>query len=98
MPLKRRVPKRGFRRPFKTDTTIVNLGQLEVFPPGSEVTPELLLERGLVRRKDEPIKILAAGSFSKPLTIKAHGFSSKAKERIESLGGKAELLQEGNRQ
>jgi large subunit ribosomal protein L15 len=74
------------------------LGQLEVFPPGSEVTPELLLERGLVRRKDEPIKILAAGSFSKSLTIKAHGFSSKAKERIESLGGKAELLQGGYRQ
>lgn len=97
MPLKRRVPKRGFRNPFKIDTAIVNLGQLEVFPPGSEVTPELLLGRGLVRKKGEPIKILAAGSFSKPLTIKAHGFSSKAKEKIESLGGKAELLQEGIR-
>lgn len=92
MPLKRRVPKRGFRRPFKTDTAIVNLGQLEIFAPGSEVTPELLLERGLVRKKDEPIKILAAGSLNKPLTIKAHGFSSKAKEIIESLGGKAALI------
>lgn len=92
MPLQRRVPKRGFRNPFKTDTAIVNLGQLEIFAPGSEVTPELLLERGLVRKKNESIKILAGGSFSKLLTIKAHGFSSKAKERIESLGGKAELI------
>jgi large subunit ribosomal protein L15 len=65
---------------------------LEVFNPGSEVTPQLLLEHGLIRRKDKAVKILGDGSLSKPLTIKAHGFSSKAKEKIEALGGKAELI------
>lgn len=92
MPLQRRVPKRGFRNPFRKSASIINLGQLEVFASGSEVTPEILLERGLVRGKDERIKILGDGSLSKPLTVKAHGFSSKAKEKIEALGGKAELI------
>lgn len=92
MPLKRRVPKRGFRNPFKSSPAVINLGQLEVFNPGSEVTPEILLEHGLIRRKDKTVKILGDGSLSKPLTIKAHGFSSKAKDKIEALGGKAELI------
>ncbi len=92
MPLIRRVPKRGFHNPFKTSAAVVNLGQLEIFASGSEVTPELLLERGLVRVKGERIKVLGEGSLSKPLTVKAHGFSSKAKEKIEALGGKAELI------
>jgi large subunit ribosomal protein L15 len=65
---------------------------LEVFASGSEVTPELLRERRLVRGKVERIKILGEGSLSKPLTVRAHGFSSKAKEKIEALGGKAELV------
>lgn len=92
MPLKRRIPKRGFHNPFKTRSAIVNLGQLEIFASGSEVTPELLLERGLVRGKEERIKILGDGPLSKPLVVKAHGFSSKAKERIEAIGGKVELI------
>ena len=92
MPLKRRVPKRGFRNPFRTTPSIVNLGQLEIFASGSEVTPELLLERGLVRAKDQRVKILGDGSLSKPLTVRAHAFSSKAKEKIEALGGKTELI------
>lgn len=92
MPLKRRVPKRGFHNPFRTKLDVVNLGQLEIFAPGSEVTPELLLERGLVRGGDRRIKILGDGSLSKSLTVKAHGFSSKAREKIEALGGKAELM------
>ncbi len=92
MPLKRRVPKRGFHNPFRQSPVVVNLGQLEVFDSGSEVTPELLLERGLIRRRGEPVKVLADGSLSKPLTVKAHAFSSKAKEKLEALGGKAELI------
>ena len=92
MPLKRRVPKRGFRNPFRRSPVVVNLGQLEIFDSGSEVTPELLLERGLIRGKDEPVKVLADGSLSKPLTVKAHAFSSKAKEKLAALGGKAELI------
>ena len=92
MPLQRRVPKRGFRNPFRKSPVIVNLGQLEIFASGSEVTPEILMEHGLVRGKDERVKILGDGSLSKPLTVRAHGFSSKAKEKIEALGGKAELI------
>ena len=98
MPLRRRVPKRGFHNPFRQVSVVVNLGQLEIFDSGSEVTPEILLERRLIRRKGEPVKILADGSLTKPLTVKAHAFSSKAKEKIEALGGKAELIQKGDRQ
>lgn len=92
MPLQRRVPKRGFHNPFRTRMSLVNLGQLEIFASGSEITPELLVEHGLVRGKRAKIKILADGSLSKSLTVRAHGFSSKAKEKIETLGGKAELI------
>lgn len=92
MPLKRRVPKRGFHNPFREPPAIVNVGQLEVFDPGSEVTPELLKQRGVVRKEGMRIKILGDGSLTKTLTVKAHGFSSKAKEKIEASGGKAELI------
>ncbi|MEE9144728.1 MAG: 50S ribosomal protein L15, partial [Candidatus Binatia bacterium] len=98
MPLSRRIPKRGFRNPFKKVSAVVNLGQLEIFSSGSEVTPELMLERRLIRVKGERVKILGEGSLSKPLTVKAHGFSSKAKEKIEAIGGKTEVLQKGTRQ
>ncbi|MFQ5682864.1 MAG: 50S ribosomal protein L15 [Candidatus Binatia bacterium] len=92
MPLSRRVPKRGFHNPFRKVLAVVNLGQLEVFTSGSEVTPEKLFEHRLVRRKGEPVKVLGDGSLSKTLTVKAHGFSSKAKKKIESLGGKVEFI------
>ncbi len=92
MPLQRRVPKRGFHSPFKVSPAIINLGQLEIFASGSEVTPDSLREHGLIRGRETRVKILADGSLSKPLTVKAHGFSTAAKEKIEALGGKAELL------
>lgn len=92
MPLQRRVPKRGFRNAFRQSPAIVNLGQLEVFASGSEVTPGLLRERGLIHGQETRIKILADGALTKPLIVKAHGFSAKAKEKIEAAGGKAELL------
>ena len=92
MPLRRRVPKRGFHNPSQNKPAVVNLGQLEVFDSGSEVTPDILLARGFIAGKGRAVKILAEGSLSKPLTVKAHAFSSKAKERLESLGGKAELI------
>jgi len=92
MPLQRRLPKRGFHNPFKVAVRVINLDQLESFPSGSEVTPELLFEQGLVRGKKKRIKILGDGSLSKALTVKAHGFSAKAKEKIEALGGNAELV------
>lgn len=92
MPLQRRLPKRGFHNPFRIKTSILNLEQLETFPSGSEVTPEFLLRRGLVRGKNSRIKILGDGSLSKALTVHAHGFSSRAKEKIEAAGGKAEVI------
>ena len=92
MPLQRRLPKRGFNNPFRIETAVVNVEQLEVFPSDTEVTPELLVKQGLVRGKSERIKILGDGSLSKPLTVRAHGFSSGAKEKIEASGGKTELI------
>jgi large subunit ribosomal protein L15 len=92
MPLQRRLPKRGFHNPFKVVATVINLDQLDGFTADSEVTPEVLAERGLVQGKNPRIKILGDGALSKPLTIKAHGFSAKAKEKIEAAGGKVELI------
>jgi large subunit ribosomal protein L15 len=72
--------------------TVVNLGQLEVLLDGTEATPETLVAQGLVNGKNRRIKILGDGSLSKALTVRAHGFSAKAKEKIEAAGGKAELI------
>ena len=84
MPLQRRIPKRGFHNPFKKKYALINVGQLEALDAGSEVSPELLCGRGLVRSLGDGVKILGNGSLSKALTVKAHGFSSKAKEKIEA--------------
>ena len=92
MPLQRRLPKRGFHNPFRAEFTVVNLGQLETFPSGSEITPELLAGKGFLRGNNQRVKILGDGTLTKPLMIKAHGFSAKAKEKIEACGGKLELL------
>jgi large subunit ribosomal protein L15 len=92
MPLQRRLPKRGFHNPFRAEMTVINVEQLEAFPSGSDVTPELLAEKGLVRGKGTKIKILGTGSLTKSLRVKAHGSSAKAKEKIEACGGTLELL------
>ncbi len=92
MPLKRRIPKRGFHNPFKKRYALINVGQLEALDAGSEVSPELLCGRGLVRSLGDGVKILGNGSLSKALTVKAHGFSSNAKEKIEAAGGRVEAL------
>jgi large subunit ribosomal protein L15 len=94
MPLHRRVPKRGFSNyPFRKELATVNLGRLEVFEAGTIVTPELLVEKGIVKRLRDGLKVLADGELTKALTVHAHHFSAKAKERIASLGGKAEVLE-----
>jgi large subunit ribosomal protein L15 len=92
MPLQRRLPKRGFHNPFRVEMAIINLHQLDAFPQGSEVTPELLSQSGLIRSKDRLVKVLGNGSLTKPLTIRAHAFSAQAKEKIEASGGKAEVI------
>ena len=92
MPLQRRLPKRGFHNPFRVEMSVVNLGQIEALADGAEVTPEVLIEHGYVSGKNRKVKILGDGSLSRPVTVKAHGFSAKAKEKIEAAGGKVELI------
>lgn len=93
MPLHRRIPKRGFHNPFRTEYAVVNLDTLsERFDAGTVVTPELLRECGLVHGAGNPIKVLARGDIAKKLTIRAHKFSGKAAEKIAAAGGAAEVL------
>ena len=81
--------------PFRTHTQPVNLQDLERrFEKGAEVTPELLAQAGLAKRKGVPVKILGKGEISKKLTVKAHGFSATAREKLEAAGGSAEILQD----
>jgi large subunit ribosomal protein L15 len=80
--------------PFRTHTQPVNLEDLEArFDKGAEVTPDSLRERGLATRKDVPVKILARGELTKPLTVHAHGFSAAARERIEAAGGTCQTIE-----
>jgi large subunit ribosomal protein L15 len=90
MPLSRRLPKRGFRNPFKEEYQIVNLGSLEHFST-NVIDVDALQNAGLVRGKKK-VKILADGDFTKALTIKAHAFSGKAREKIAALGGSVEVV------
>jgi large subunit ribosomal protein L15 len=92
MPLHRRVPKRGFHNPFRVEYEVVNLDAIaRRFEAGTDVTPDLLRESGLVRRVGG-IKVLARGDLDKAFTIHAHKFSGKAAEKIAAAGGKAEVL------
>lgn len=92
MPLQRRLPKRGFTNIFKKDIQVVNLGALARLGDLTEVTPEVLLERGLISRIGDGVKILAQGDVDKPRTIRAHAFSGAARAKIEAAGGAAELV------
>jgi len=92
MPLSRRLPKRGFTNIFAKVYTEVNIKDLEVFEPGTVVTPELLKEKGIIRKMNDGVKILGNGELSKSLTVKAHKFSKAAQEKIEAVGGKAEVI------
>jgi large subunit ribosomal protein L15 len=93
MPLHRRVPKRGFHNPFRVEYAVVNLDTLaEVFDAGSDVTPDVLRERGLVRDAKAPIKVLGRGEIGKKLTVRAHKFSGSAAEKIVAAGGATEII------
>lgn len=93
LPLFRRLPKRGFSNDkFKTRYAVINLSDLNNFDNDAEVTPELLKEMGLVKNQLDGIKVLGNGTLEKKLIVKAHNFSSVAKEQIEKLGGKAEVI------
>ncbi len=92
MPLYRRIPKRGFTNIFGTVYETVNVDDLNGFDAGTVVTPEALEAAGLVKQVKDGIKILGDGSLDKNLTVKAHKFSKSAVEKIESAGGKAEVI------
>ncbi len=93
LPLFRRLPKRGFSNAkFKTEYATINLSDLNKFEDNAVITPELLKEMGLVKNQMDGIKVLGNGTLERKLTVKAHKFSSAAKEQIEKLGGKAEVI------
>jgi large subunit ribosomal protein L15 len=92
MPLHRRMPKRGFHNPFGVEYSILNLAELNVFPAGETVTPELLRAHGFVRRSHDRIKILGDGELTTKLAIHAHAFSASAKDKITKAGGSFEVV------
>lgn len=91
-PLQRRLPKRGFTNKFKRELVEVNLEKLNVFDNGTEVTPQVLLEKGIIKKIGDGVKILGNGSISKKLTVKSNGFSKSAIAKIEKAGGKVEVI------
>jgi large subunit ribosomal protein L15 len=94
MPLHRRVPKRGFTNArFRKEFAEINLERLEVFDAGAIITPEVLLKRGMIKNLRDGLKVLAKGTVTKALTVRAHKFSARAQEQITGAGGKAEVLE-----
>jgi large subunit ribosomal protein L15 len=88
--------RRGFRNPFRVEYSPINLSDLRVFAEGTEVTPELLKERGILRSLRRPVKVLAVGELTGPVTVKAHKFSLSARKKIEAIGGSAVELGDGD--
>lgn len=91
MPLYRRVPKKGFTNIFRTEYATVNVGQLDVFDNGTVVTAAMLKEAKIIRKTLDGVKVLGNGELTKKLTVEAAKFTASAKEKIEALGGKAEV-------
>ncbi|HJD08954.1 MULTISPECIES: 50S ribosomal protein L15 [Ligilactobacillus] len=92
MPLFRRMPKRGFKNINRVEYAVVNIEKLNKFEDGTEVTPTLLVESGIVKNEKDGIKILGNGELKKKLTVKANKFSASAKSAIEAAGGQAEVM------
>jgi large subunit ribosomal protein L15 len=92
MPLHRRMPKRGFHNPFSVEYSVLNLEELNVFPAGETVTPELLRAHGFVRRSRDRVKILGDGDLTTKIAIHAHAFSASAKDKITKAGGTFEVV------
>ena len=91
MPLYRRVPKKGFTNIFRMEYAEVNVGQLEVFTEGTVVNVELLKAAGIIKKTLDGVKVLGNGELTKKLTVEAAKFTESAKEKIEAVGGKAEV-------
>ena len=91
MPLQRQIPKRGFKNIFATQYAIVNVGDLEIFENGTVVTEQTLVEAGLLKKTLDGVKVLGNGELTKQLTVEVAAFSESAKQKIEEVGGKAEV-------
>ena len=92
MPLQRRIPKRGFNNIFAKNIVSVNVGTLNKFEDGAVVDTAALVEAGIVKNSFDAVKILSNGNLTKKLTVKANAFSASAVQKIEALGGKAEVM------
>jgi len=92
MPLQRRLPKRGFHNIFRNEMAVVNLAQLDALAGAGEIAPETMSQYGLISGKNRQVKVLGEGNWTKPVTVRAHGFSASAREKIEAAGGRAELI------
>ncbi len=92
-PIHRRLPKRGFKNPFRKEYEIINVKDLERFEPNSHLGPEELISAGLAKGKKDGIKLLGDGEINKPLFIKVHKASKSAIEKIAAAGGRVELIQ-----
>ena len=92
MPLYRQIPKRGFTNINRKEYAIVNLSTLDRFEDGTEVTPQVLMENGIVKNLKRGVKVLGSGKLTKKLTVKANKFSASAVSAIEAAGGKTEVM------
>ena len=92
MPLIRRLPKFGFTNPFRTEYAVVNVRSFDNWSGGDTVSPQAMVDAGLVKRKALPIKILGTGSLKRALVIQAHKFSKSAEEKIRAAGGRVEVI------
>ena len=92
MPLHRRLPKRGFTNIFKKVYAIVNLDRLKDFPAGATISPQELVEKGIIKNLRDGVKILGQGNLAHSLNISAHVFSKSAQEKIAKAGGRAEVI------
>lgn len=92
MPLYRRLPKRGFTNIFKKQFALINIDDLNAFQDNTKVTPELLIEKGIIRKAKDGVKVLGNGELKIKIDVVAHAFSKTAIEKIEAAGGKAEVI------
>jgi large subunit ribosomal protein L15 len=92
MPYFQRLPKRGFTNIFKQRWSIVNLVELNRYTDDTVVTPELLYQEGVLKSLKDPLKVLGEGDLNSRLVVRAHGFSRQARAKIETAGGKAEVI------
>ncbi|MBW2388552.1 MAG: 50S ribosomal protein L15 [Deltaproteobacteria bacterium] len=92
MPLTQRVPKRGFKNPFRKEVEIVNVGELAKLGDGASIDAEALANHGLIRGSGRPVKLLGEGEAPKNLTVKVHRVSASARAKVEAAGGRVELI------